>query len=106
MRKKFLVRSELNESTLREMLDPILMGIDRTTHKVTYKTSEGVVDYVAIPLGSSRDRYGDAGVSDMLRKIFLWNRDSVEELELLLRSDGVEMVEIVKDGPKTLELKR
>ena len=106
MRKKFLVRGEWNEPTIREILDPILMGIDRTTHKATYRTNKGVVDYIFMPLGSNLDRYSDAGVSDTLRKIFLWNRDSVEELEQLLRSNGVEMVEIVKDGPKTLELKR
>jgi len=106
MRKKFLVQGKMDESTLREVLDPILLGIDRTTHKVTYRTSKGVVAYVVMPLGTNLDRYKDAGVSDTLRKIFLWHRDSVEELKELLQSDGVEMIEIVKDGPKTLELKR
>ena len=106
MRKTFLVQGELHESTLRELLDLILLGIDRTTHKVTYRTRKGVVDYVVMPLGSNLDRYSEAGVSDTLRKISLWHRDHVEELEQLLRSNGVEMVEIIKDGPKTLELKQ
>jgi len=106
MRKKFLVQGEFNESKVRKILDPILLGIDRTTHKVTYRTSKGVVEYVSMPLRSSLVRYSDAGVSGTLRKIFLWNRDSTEELEQLLRSNGIDMVEIVKDGPKTLELKR
>ena len=106
MRRKFLVQEEFGEFKLREILDPILLGIDRTTHKVTYRTSKGVVEYVSMPLRSSLGRYGDAGVSGTLRKILLWNRDSTEELEQLLRSNGIDMVEIVKDGPKTLELKR
>ena len=106
MRKKFLVRGELNEATLREILDPILMGIDRTTHKHTYWTSKGVVEIVSIPLRSSPVRYSDAVVSGTLRKIFLWNRDSTEELEQLLQSHDIDVVEIIKDGPKTLELKK
>lgn len=105
MRRKFLVRGEIGESKVREVIDPILLGIDRTTHKVTYRTSKGVVEYVSMPLRSSPGRYGEAGVSGTLRKIFLWNRDSTEELEQLLRSNGIDMVEIVKDGPKTLEPK-
>jgi hypothetical protein len=59
-----------------------------------------------MPLGSSLARYRVASVSGTLRKIFLWNRDSTEELEEMLRSKGVEIVEIVRDGPKTLELKK
>ena len=43
--------------------------------------------------------------SGTLRKILLWNRDSTEELEQMLQSNGIAMVEIVKDGPGTLELK-
>jgi len=105
MRIKFLVRDELDESIIRKILDPILMGIDRTTHKVAYKTSLGVVEYVSMPLGSSMNRYTSANVSGTLRKISLWNRDSTDGLEKMLRSKGIEMTEISKDGPKTLELK-
>lgn len=89
-----------------EIISPILRGVDRTTHKVTYRTSKGVVEIVSIPLRSSPGRYGDAVVSGTLRKIFLWNRDSTEELEQLLQSHGIDVVEIIKDGPKTLELKK
>jgi len=106
MRKKFLVQGEFTESKVRKIIDPILLGIDRTTHKVTYRTSKGVVEYVSMPVRSSLARYSDAGVSGTLRKIFLWNRDSTEELEQLLRSNSIDMVEIVNDGPQTLELKR
>ncbi len=95
----------MDESTIRKILDPILRGIDRTTHKVAYKTSIGVVEYVSMPLGSSMNRYNGANVSDTLSKISLWNRDSTDELEKLFRSNGVDMVEIIKDGPKTIELK-
>ena len=96
----------MDESTIRKILDPILRGIDRTTHKVAYKTSIGVVEYVSMPLGSSMNRYNGANVSDTLSKISLWNRDSTDELEKMLRSKGIEMTEIAKDGPKTLELKK
>jgi len=105
MRIKFLVRDELDESTIRKIFDPILRGIERTTHKVAYRTSIGVVEYVSMPLGSSMNRYRVANVSGTLRKISLWNRDSTDELEKMLRSKGIEMVEIVKDGPTILELK-
>lgn len=106
MRMKFLVQGELDEPTIKMILDPILLGINRTTHKVVYRTSKGVVEYVSMPLSSSPGRYSDVGVSGTLKKIFLWNRDSPKELEELLRSNGVDMVEIVKDGPKTLDLKK
>jgi hypothetical protein len=106
MRKKFLVRGEPDESMIRKILDPILLGIGRATHKASYRTRKGVVEYVSLPSGSTLVRYGDTGVSGTLRKILLWNRDSVDELEQLLRSNGIDMVEIVKDGPTTLELKR
>jgi len=103
---QFLVRDELDEFAIRKILDPILMEIDRATHKVVYRTSIGVVEYVSPPLGSSMNRYSGANVSCTLRKISLWNRDSTDELEEMLRSKGIEMSEIVKDGPKTLELKK
>ena len=89
MRKKLLVRGELAESAVKDILNPILLGIDRTPHKVTYRTIIGVVEYVSMPSGSSLDRYGDAVVSDTFRKIFIWSRHSVEELEERLRSKGV-----------------
>lgn len=106
MRIKFLVQGELDEPAIRKILDPILREIDRTTHKVAYRTSIGVVEYVSMPLGSGMNRYGSANVSGVLRKIALWNRESTDELEEMLRSKGVEMTEIAKDGPKTLELKK
>lgn len=106
MRMKFLVRGELDESIIRKILDPILLGIDRTTHKVVYRTSIGVVECISIPSASNLDRYRVESVSGTLRKIFLWNRKGTEELEEMLRSKGVDMVEIVKDGPMTLELKK
>jgi hypothetical protein len=100
MRAKFLVRGEFDESIIRKILDPILLGIDRTTHKVTYRTSMGVVEYVSIPSGAGLDRNRAAGTSDTLRKIFLWNRDSTDELEKMLRSKGVEMAKIAGKGSK------
>ena len=106
MRIKFLVRDDLDKSTIRKILVPILTGIERTTHKVAYRTSIGVVEYLSMPLGSSMNRYSGANVSGTLRKISLWNRDSTDELEKMLRSKGIEMTEIAKDGPKTLELKK
>ena len=106
MRRKFLIRGKFNETRFRELIRPILQGVNRTIHKVTYRTSKGVVEIVSIPLRSSLVRYGDASVSGTLRKILLWNRDSTEELEQLLQSHGIDVVEIIKDGPKTLELKK
>ena len=106
MRRKFLVRGELDESRIRAILEPILLGTSRTTHKVTYRTSKGVVEYVYMPLGPNMGRYSAVGVSDILRKIFLWSRDNTEDLEEMLRSNSISIVEIVKDGPGTLELKR
>ena len=106
MHKKFLIRGKFNETMFMEIINPILRGVDRTTHKVTYRTSKGVVEIVSIPLRSNPGRYGDVVVSGTLRKIFLWNLNSTEELEQLLQSHGIDMVEIIKDGPKTLELKK
>jgi len=105
LRKKFLVRGEVDESKLRKILDPILLGIARTTHKVMYRTSEGVIEYFSMSLGSGLSKYADVGVSGILRKIMLRNRGSVEVLEGMLRSEGIEMVEILKEGPRTVELK-
>ena len=105
LRKKFLVRGEIDESKVRKILNPILLGIARTTHKVTYRTSKGVIEYFSMSLGSGLSIYADASVSGTLRKIVIWNRSSVKELEEMLRSKGVEMVEILKEGPRTLELR-
>jgi len=106
MRKRFIVKGTLNETKLREALDPIIMRIDRTTHKTIYKTSKGIVEYVSMPIGSKPGRYASVGISDTLRKIFLWHRESTDELEEILRSNTINIVEIIKDGPTTLELKR
>jgi hypothetical protein len=106
LRRKFLVRGELDESRIRAILEPILLGTSRTTHKVKFKTSKGVVEYTSIPLGSNLGRYSDVGVSNILRKIYLWSRDNTEELEEMLQSNNISVVEIVKDGPGTLELKK
>lgn len=105
LRKKFLVRGEVDESKVRKILDPILLSITRTTHKVTYGTSKGVVEYFSMSLGSGQGKYADAGISGTLRKIVIWNRGSVKELEEMLRLRSVKMVEILKEGPRTLELK-
>lgn len=100
MRAKFLVRGEFDGSIIRKILDPILLGIDRTTPKVTYRTSMGVVEYVSIPSGAGLDRNRAVDASATLRKIFLWNRDSTDELEKMLRSKGVEMTKIAGKGSK------
>ena len=105
LRRKFPVRGEIDESQVRKIIDPILLSITRTTHKVTYRTRKGVVEYFCMSLGSGLGIYADAGVSGTLRKIMIWNRGSVVELEEMLRSKSIEMVEILKEGPKTLELK-
>ncbi|UCH37298.1 MAG: hypothetical protein JSV76_06385 [Candidatus Bathyarchaeota archaeon] len=104
MRKRYLVRSEGDEATVTAILDSIIQGIERTTHKITYRTQKGVVEYVSMPLQSNLGRYLDEGISTVLRKIILWNRDSTDVLEQLFRTDGMDIVEIVKDGPTTLEL--
>ncbi|MFQ6075086.1 MAG: hypothetical protein ACE5Z5_02970 [Candidatus Bathyarchaeia archaeon] len=106
MWKRFLVQGPLDEDELREALASILLGVERTTHKTRYRTTEGVVEYVSIPLGSNPTKYADAGTPDALRKILLWNREDTDNLEETLRSSGVEMVEIIRDGPKGLELGR
>ena len=105
LRRTFLVRGDIDESKVRKILDPILLGISRSTHKVTYRTSKVVVEYFCMSLGSGLGIYANEGVSGTLRKIVIWNRGSVKELEEMLRSKGVEMVEIVKEGPRTLELR-
>jgi len=106
MRRRFIIKGKLDESKLRSILNPILLGINRTTHKVKYRTSNGVVEYFSTPLGSSLGRYSDLGISGTLRKICLWSRNSTDELERMLRSKGIEMVAVIKEGPRTLELKK
>ena len=105
MRKRFIVKGALNETKLSEALAPIIIGIYHATHKTIYKTSNGIVEYVSMPIGPKPGRYASLGVSDTLRKIFLWNRESTDELEGIMRSNSIDIVEIVKDGPLTLELK-
>ena len=90
---------------VRKILDPILLGTTRTTHKVTYRTSKGVVEYFSMNSKSGLGKYADEGVSETLRKIMIQSRGSVEELEEMLRSRGVDIVEILKEGPRTLELR-
>ena len=106
MRRKFLVQGKFDESRLGAIFAPILLSTSRTTHKIKFNTSKGVVEYVSIPLGSNLGRYGAVGVSDMLRKIFLWSKDNTEELEEILRSNSIKIVQIIKDGPGALELKK
>jgi hypothetical protein len=106
LRRKFLVQGKFDESRLGAILAPILMGTSRTTHKIIFKTSKGVVEYISIPLGTNLGRYSAVGVSDMLHKIVLWNKDNTAELEEILRSNSMKIVQIVKDGPGTLELKK
>ena len=105
MRRKFLVRGEIDESKVREILNPILLNVARSTHKVTFRTSLGVVEYFSMSLGSNAGMYAEAGVSDILRKITVWNRDSVAELEDMLQLNGLDLAEISKEGPKKVELK-
>ena len=100
MYKKFLIQEELDEPKLRAVLEPILMSTSRTTHKVTYRTGMGVVEYISIPSGTGLDRNKVAGTSDTLRKILLWNRDSTDELEKMLRSKGVELPKIAGNESK------
>ena len=102
----FIVRGDLDESKIKTILEPILLNTHRTTHKVKFKTSKGVVDYISIPLGSDLGRYGDVSVSNILQKISLWSKDGTEDLEEMLKSNDISIVEIVKDGPGTLELKK
>lgn len=106
MRKKFLVEENVNESRIRKILDPILLGIKRTTHKIVYRTNIGILEYITIPLGSSQRKYKDVGIFETLRKIFLWHPDSTDKLEETLRAGGLKIVEIIKDGPRKIELKK
>jgi len=106
MHKRFLVRKEVNEARIIEILNSIMLSINRTNHKVTYKTSKGIVEYVFLFLSKNKRRYNKFDVSNKLEKILIWHRKITEELEQMLRSKGIDMVEIIKDGPKTLELKK
>jgi len=105
MRKKFIVLEKLDESRIEKILNPILIGKEITTHKITYRTSKGIIEYISIPQGPNRNRYGNNVVSDSLNKILLWSRNDLEILENMLRSNDIKIVEILKDGPLNLELK-
>lgn len=106
MWKRFIVKGALNETKLSEALAPIIIGIYHAPHKTIYKTSKGIVEYVSMPIGPKPGRYASVGVSDTLRKMLLWHRESTDELEGIMRSNGINIVAIVKDGPLTVELKR
>ena len=106
LRRNFLVRGELDASMVSAILGPVLLGVSKTTHKVKFRTSVGVVDFISMSLGSSLVKYVDAGVSGILRKIIIRNKGSVKVLEGMLRSGGVEMVEILSEGSRTFELKK
>lgn len=105
MRKKFLVRGDLEKSKLREILGPVLLSVQKATHKVIFRTSEGVVTFISMKIGGNLGKYVDVDVSEILRKIFIWNKGSVKVLEEMLRQNGVEMVEILSEGSKTFKLK-
>lgn len=106
MHAKFLVRGELEESTIRKILDPIILGINRTLNKVIYHTRIGIVEYVTLPSESNPEKNKVASVSSSPKKIFLWNRKGTEELEAMLKAKGVEIVKIGKEGIGKSELKK
>jgi hypothetical protein len=105
MRKKFIVLEKLNEARIENILSPILAGKKITTHKITYRTSKGIIEYVSVPQGQNRNRYGDNVVSDSLNKIIIWSNKDLTSLEDMLRSNEINLIEILKDGPLNLELK-
>lgn len=106
LRRNFLVRGELDASKVSAILSPVLLGVSKTTHKVKFRTSEGVVDFFSMSLGSGLGKYVDVGVSGTLRKIIIRNKGSVKVLEGMLRSGGIKMVEILSEGSRTVELKK
>lgn len=105
MRKKFIVLEKLDESRIEKILSPSLVGKKITTHKITYRTSKGIIEYISVPQGPNRNRYGNNIVSDSLNKIILWSRNDLASLENMLRSNDIKIIEILKDGPLNLELK-
>ncbi len=106
LRKKFLVEEELSEQKLKEILDPILVAsLERSTHKMKFRTSKGILEFVAIPLKNPK-RYSDIRINEVLRKIILWERKNTNSLQDHIVSSGIKIREIVKDGPQTLELKK
>jgi hypothetical protein len=106
LRKKFLVEEELSEQKLKEILDPILLGtLERSTHKVKFRTSKGILHFVAIPLKNPK-RYSDIRINEVLRKIILWERKNTNNLQDRLAASGIKIREIVKESPQTLELKK
>jgi hypothetical protein len=107
LRKKFLVEQELDEQRLKSILDPILTGAqERTTHKVRFSTTKGILEFFSIPLKNPSGRYSSAAVNGTLRKIILWDKRNTNSLQDHLLTNGIKLREIVKDGPKTLELKK
>lgn len=107
MRKKFLIEQELDEQKLRSILDSILTGAqERTTHKVRFRTTKGILEFVSIPLKNPSGRYSSIAVNGTIRKIILWDKRNTNSLQDHLLINGIKIREIVKDGPQTLELKK
>ena len=107
MRKKFLIEQELDEQKLRSILDSILTGAqERTTHKVRFRTTKGILEFVNIPLKNPSGRYSSIAVDGTLRKIILWDKRNTNSLQDHLLVNGIKIREIVKDGPRTFELKK
>jgi len=106
LRKKFLVEQELDEQGLKSILDPILTGAqERTIHKVRFRTTKGILEFVNIPLKNPSGKYSIA-VNGTLRKIILWDKRNTNSLQDYLLINRIKIREIVKDGPQTLELKK
>jgi len=107
LRKKFLIEQELDEQKLRSILDSILTGAqERTTHKVRFRTTKGILEFVNIPLKNPSGRYSSIAVNGTIRKIILWDKRNTNSLQDHLLINGIKIREIVKDGPQTLELKK
>jgi len=107
LRKKFLIEQELDEQKLRSILDSILTGAqERTTHKVRFRTTKGILEFVSIPLKNPSGRYSSIAVNGTIRKIILWDKRNTNSLQDHLLINGIKIREIVKDGPQTLELKK
>ena len=107
MRKKFLVGQGLDEQRLESILKPILTGTqERTTHKVRFRTTKGILEFVDIPLKNPSGRYSSMVVNGAVRKIILWNKRNTNSLQDHLLANGIKIREIIKDGPRTLELKK
>lgn len=107
MRKKFLVEQKLDEQGLKSILDPILTGAqEKTIHKVRFRTTKGILEFVNMPLKNPSGRYSSIAVNGTIRKIILWDKRNTNSLQDHLLINGIKIREIVKDGPQTLELKK